>query len=84
MNMAVPSIISSYHNGQIEIWITNLRSGNRVIPRVMYIGLADPLDEGHLCVISGTSHVSDVKQEMPDRNKRQENPLMDCSLMMTP
>ncbi|GFR15466.1 hypothetical protein TNCT_371421 [Trichonephila clavata] len=50
----------------------------------MYMGLAQPLEEGHLCVISDTSHVPDMKHEMSDGNKRQENPLMDCSLMMSP
>ncbi|GFQ78148.1 transposon Ty3-G Gag-Pol polyprotein [Trichonephila clavata] len=50
----------------------------------MYIGLAEPLDEGHLCVISDTSYVPSVKHEMSDGNKRQENPLTDCSLMMSP
>ncbi|GFQ75999.1 hypothetical protein TNCT_262891 [Trichonephila clavata] len=50
----------------------------------MYIGLAEPLDEGHLCEISDMSHVRDMKHEMPDGNKRQEKPLTDCSLMMSP
>ncbi|GFQ64176.1 transposon Ty3-I Gag-Pol polyprotein [Trichonephila clavata] len=30
-NIAVPSMITSYHNGQSEIWITNLQSGNQII-----------------------------------------------------
>ncbi|GFQ71385.1 transposon Ty3-G Gag-Pol polyprotein [Trichonephila clavata] len=77
-------MISSYHNVQSEIWITNFQSGNHIIPKGMYIGLAEPLDEGHLCVTSDTSHVPDMKHEVSDGNKRQENILMDCSLMMSP
>ncbi|GFQ66306.1 retrovirus-related Pol polyprotein from transposon 297 [Trichonephila clavata] len=50
----------------------------------MYIGLAEPLDEGHFCVISDTSHTPDMKHEMSYGNKRQENLLTDCSLMISP
>ncbi|GFR24809.1 transposon Ty3-I Gag-Pol polyprotein [Trichonephila clavata] len=68
-NIAVPSVVSSYQNGQSEICITNLPSGNQIIPKGMYIGLAEPLNEGNLCVVSDTSHVLDVKHEMSDGNK---------------
>ncbi|GFQ75576.1 transposon Ty3-G Gag-Pol polyprotein [Trichonephila clavata] len=77
-------MISSYHNGQSEIWITNLQSGNQIIPKGMYLGLVEPLDESHLCVISDSSHVPALKHEMSYGNKRQESPRIDCSLMMSP
>ncbi|GFR14174.1 transposon Ty3-I Gag-Pol polyprotein [Trichonephila clavata] len=80
-NIAVPCMITSYHE-QSEIWITNLQSGNHIIPKGMYVGLYEPPDEGHLCVLSDTPYVPGMKREMSDGNKRQENPLMDCSLMI--
>ncbi|GFW18231.1 hypothetical protein TNCV_4007701 [Trichonephila clavipes] len=38
-------------------------SSNQIIPRGMCIGQAEPLNEGHLCVISDTSGCLDDQQE---------------------
>lgn len=74
-NLTVPPI-SSCHNGQSEIWVANFQSGNRVIPKGIYVGLTEPVDEGHLRVISDTSYGSNSKQV--------SNPVKNCSLMMSP
>ncbi|GFV44581.1 hypothetical protein TNCV_2006521 [Trichonephila clavipes] len=42
----------------------------------MCIGQAEPLNEGHLCVISDTSGLADDQQETSSQ--------MNCSLMMSP
>ncbi|GFY16905.1 retrovirus-related Pol polyprotein from transposon 297 [Trichonephila clavipes] len=46
-------------------------------PRGMCIGQAEPLNEGHLCVISDTSGCLDDQQETSESQ-------MNCSLMMSP
>ncbi|GFU15283.1 hypothetical protein TNCV_913351 [Trichonephila clavipes] len=51
-------------------------SRNQIIPRGMCIGQAEPLNEGHLCVISDTSGCLDDQQKL--RSHRW------CSLMMSP
>ncbi|GFT86225.1 hypothetical protein TNCV_3257861 [Trichonephila clavipes] len=43
----------------------------------MCIGQAEPLNEGHLCVISDTSGCLDDQQETSESQ-------MNCSLMMSP
>ncbi|GFY35264.1 transposon Ty3-I Gag-Pol polyprotein [Trichonephila clavipes] len=50
---------------------------NQIIPRGMCIGQAEPLNEGHLCVISDTSGCLDDQQETSESQ-------MNCSLMMSP
>ncbi|GFT75396.1 transposon Ty3-I Gag-Pol polyprotein [Trichonephila clavipes] len=54
-NIATPSMVSTYRNGKSDVWVTNLQFRNQIIPRGMCIGQAEPLNEGHLCVISDTS-----------------------------
>ncbi|GFW69235.1 hypothetical protein TNCV_2366131 [Trichonephila clavipes] len=48
-------MVSTYRNGKSDVWVTNLQFQNQIIPRGMCIGQAEPLNEGHLCVISDTS-----------------------------
>ncbi|GFU95389.1 transposon Ty3-I Gag-Pol polyprotein [Trichonephila clavipes] len=48
-------MVSTYRNGKSDVWVTNLQFRNQIIPRGMCIGQAEPLNEGHLCVISDTS-----------------------------
>ncbi|GFV82449.1 transposon Ty3-I Gag-Pol polyprotein [Trichonephila clavipes] len=62
-NIATPSMVSTYRNGKSDVWVTNLQFRNQIIPRGMCIGQAEPLNEGHLCVISGTSGCLDDQQE---------------------
>ncbi|GFW79814.1 CCHC-type domain-containing protein [Trichonephila clavipes] len=54
-NIATPSMVSTYRNGKSDVWVTNMQFRNQIIPRGMCIGQAEPLNEGHLCVISDTS-----------------------------
>ncbi|GFV35058.1 transposon Ty3-I Gag-Pol polyprotein [Trichonephila clavipes] len=51
-NIATPPMVSTYRNGKSDVWVTNLQFRNQIIPRGMCIGQAEPLNEGHLCVIS--------------------------------
>ncbi|GFV87345.1 hypothetical protein TNCV_4033171 [Trichonephila clavipes] len=76
-NIATPSMVSTYRNGKSDVWVTNLQFRNQIIPRGMCIGQAEPLNEGHLCVISDTSGCLDDKQETSESQ-------MNCSLMMSP
>ncbi|GFU61531.1 CCHC-type domain-containing protein [Trichonephila clavipes] len=62
-NIATPSMVSTYRNGKSDVWVTNLQFRNQIIPRGMCIGQAEPLNEGHLCVISDTSGCLDDQQE---------------------
>ncbi|GFU28204.1 CCHC-type domain-containing protein [Trichonephila clavipes] len=50
-NIAIPSMVSTYRNGKSDVWVANLQSRNQIIPRGMCIYQAEPLNEGHLCVI---------------------------------
>ncbi|GFU46101.1 transposon Ty3-I Gag-Pol polyprotein [Trichonephila clavipes] len=59
-NIATPSMVSTYRNGKSDVWVTNLQFRNQIIPRGMCIGQAEPLNEGHLCVISDTSGCLDA------------------------
>ncbi|GFU10358.1 retrovirus-related Pol polyprotein from transposon 17.6 [Trichonephila clavipes] len=52
-------MVSTYRNGKSDVWVTNLQFRNQIIPRGMCIGQAEPLNEGHLCVISDTSGKTD-------------------------
>ncbi|GFT85674.1 retrovirus-related Pol polyprotein from transposon 297 [Trichonephila clavipes] len=76
-NIATPSMVSTYCNGKSDVWVTNLQFRNQIIPRGMCIGQAEPLNEGHLCVISETSGCLDDQQETLESQ-------MNCSLMMSP
>ncbi|GFV04918.1 transposon Ty3-I Gag-Pol polyprotein [Trichonephila clavipes] len=76
-NIATPSMVSTYRNGKSDVWVTNLQFRNQIIPRGMCIGQAEPLNEGHLCVISDTSDCLDDQQETSESQ-------MNCSLMMSP
>ncbi|GFU60365.1 retrovirus-related Pol polyprotein from transposon 17.6 [Trichonephila clavipes] len=76
-NIATPSMVSTYRNGKSDVWVTNLQFRNQIIPRGMCIGQAEPLNEGHLCVISDTSGCLDDQQETSESR-------MNCSLMMSP
>ncbi|GFT51447.1 retrovirus-related Pol polyprotein from transposon 297 [Trichonephila clavipes] len=76
-NIATPSMVSTYRNGKSDVWVTNLQFRNQIIPRGMCIGQAEPLNEGHLCVISDTSDCLDDQQETSESR-------MNCSLMMSP
>ncbi|GFX20354.1 transposon Ty3-I Gag-Pol polyprotein [Trichonephila clavipes] len=76
-NIATPSMVSTYRNGKGDVWVTNLQFRNQIIPRGMCIGQAEPLNEGHLCVISDTSGCLDEQQETSESQ-------MNCSLMMSP
>ncbi|GFW95329.1 transposon Ty3-I Gag-Pol polyprotein [Trichonephila clavipes] len=76
-NIATPSLVSTYRNGKSDVWVTNLQFRNQIIPRGMCIGQAEPLNEGHLCVISDTSGCLDDQQETSESQ-------MNCSLMMSP
>ncbi|GFX64773.1 transposon Ty3-I Gag-Pol polyprotein [Trichonephila clavipes] len=76
-NIATPSMVSTYRNGKSDVWVTNLQFRNKIIPRGMCIGQAEPLNEGHLCVISDTSGGLDDQQETSESQ-------MNCSLMMSP
>ncbi|GFX07415.1 hypothetical protein TNCV_5091301 [Trichonephila clavipes] len=76
-NIATPSMVSTYRNGKNDVWVTNLQFRNQIIPRGMCIGQAEPLNEGHLCVISDTSGCLDDQQETSESQ-------MNCSLMMSP
>ncbi|GFT99791.1 retrovirus-related Pol polyprotein from transposon 17.6 [Trichonephila clavipes] len=76
-NIATPSMVSTYRNGKSDVWVTNLQFRNQIIPRGMCIGQAEPLNEGHLCVISDTSGCLDDQQETSESQ-------MNCSLMMLP
>ncbi|GFV80089.1 transposon Ty3-I Gag-Pol polyprotein [Trichonephila clavipes] len=60
-------MVSTYRNGKSDIWVTNLQFRNQIIPRGMCIGQAEPLNEGHLCVISDTSGCLDDQQETSNR-----------------
>ncbi|GFU95172.1 transposon Ty3-I Gag-Pol polyprotein [Trichonephila clavipes] len=75
-NIATPSMVSTYRNGKSDVWVTNLQFRNQIIPRGMCIGQAEPLNEGHLCVISDTSGCLDDQQETSESR-------MNCSLMMS-
>ncbi|GFY61471.1 transposon Ty3-I Gag-Pol polyprotein [Trichonephila inaurata madagascariensis] len=75
--IAIPSIVSTYRNGKSDVWVANLQSRNQTIPRGIYIGQAEPLNEGHLCVIYDTSGGLDDQQETLELQ-------MNCSLMMSP
>ncbi|GFT70751.1 hypothetical protein TNCV_2490891 [Trichonephila clavipes] len=70
-------MVSTYRNGKSDVWVTNLQFQNQIIPRGMCIGQAEPLNEGHLCVISDTSGCLDDQQETSESQ-------MNCSLMMSP
>ncbi|GFW07399.1 retrovirus-related Pol polyprotein from transposon 17.6 [Trichonephila clavipes] len=70
-------MVSTDRNGKSDVWVTNLQSRNQIIPRGMCIGQAEPLNEGHLCVISDTSGGLDDQQETSESQ-------MNCSLMMSP
>ncbi|GFU79374.1 transposon Ty3-I Gag-Pol polyprotein [Trichonephila clavipes] len=70
-------MVSTYRNGKSDVWVTNLQFRNQIIPRGMCIGQAEPLNEGHLCVISDTSGCLDDQQETSESH-------MNCSLMMSP
>ncbi|GFY20540.1 retrovirus-related Pol polyprotein from transposon 17.6 [Trichonephila clavipes] len=74
-NIAIPTMVSTYRNGKSDVWVANLQSRNQIIPRGMCIGQAEPLNEGHLCVISDTSGGLDDQQETSESQ-------MNCSLMM--
>ncbi|GFY52263.1 transposon Ty3-I Gag-Pol polyprotein [Trichonephila inaurata madagascariensis] len=76
-NIAIPSMVSTYRNGKSDVWVANLQSRNQIIPRGICIGQAEPLNEGHLCVISDTSGGLDDQQETSESQ-------MNCSLMMSP
>ncbi|GFT12315.1 transposon Ty3-I Gag-Pol polyprotein [Trichonephila clavipes] len=76
-NIATPSMVSTYRNGKSDVWVTNLQLRNQIIPRGMCTGQAEPLNEGHLCVISDTSGGLDDQQETSESQ-------MNCSLMMSP
>ncbi|GFY15694.1 retrovirus-related Pol polyprotein from transposon opus [Trichonephila clavipes] len=76
-NIATPSMVSTYRNGKSDVWVTNLQFRNQIIPRGMCIGQAEPLNEGHLCVISDASGCLDDQQETSESR-------MNCSLMMSP
>ncbi|GFV50906.1 hypothetical protein TNCV_3921991 [Trichonephila clavipes] len=76
-NIATPSMVSTYRNGKSDVWVTNLQFRNQIIPRGMCIGQAEPLNEGHLCVISDTSGCLDDQQETSESQ-------MNYSLMMSP
>ncbi|GFX26664.1 transposon Tf2-6 polyprotein [Trichonephila clavipes] len=76
-NIATSSMVSTYRNGKSDVWVTNLQFRNQIIPRGMCIGQAEPLNEGHLCVISDTSGCLDDQQETSESQ-------MNCSLMMSP
>ncbi|GFX59701.1 transposon Ty3-I Gag-Pol polyprotein [Trichonephila clavipes] len=76
-NIATPSMVSTYRNGKSDAWVTNLQFRNQIIPRGMCIGQAEPLNEGHLCVVSDTSGCLDDQQETSESQ-------MNCSLMMSP
>ncbi|GFT76110.1 retrovirus-related Pol polyprotein from transposon 17.6 [Trichonephila clavipes] len=76
-NIATPFMVSTYRNGKSDVWVTNLQFRNQIIPRGMCIGQAEPLNEGHLCVISDTSGCLDDQQETSESQ-------MNCSLMMSP
>ncbi|GFW25031.1 CCHC-type domain-containing protein [Trichonephila clavipes] len=69
--------VPTYRNGKSDVWVTNLQFRNQIIPRGMCIGQAEPLNEGHLCVISDTSGCLDDQQETSESQ-------MNCSLMMSP
>ncbi|GFU53226.1 retrovirus-related Pol polyprotein from transposon 17.6 [Trichonephila clavipes] len=56
-------MVSTYRNGKSDVWVTNLQFRNQIISRGMCIGQAEPLNEGHLCVISDTSGCLDDQQE---------------------
>ncbi|GFT26452.1 retrovirus-related Pol polyprotein from transposon 17.6 [Trichonephila clavipes] len=60
-NIATPSMVSTYRNGKSDVWVTNLQFRNQIIPRGMCIGQAEPLNEGHLCVISDTSEKQAIR-----------------------
>ncbi|GFW35537.1 transposon Ty3-I Gag-Pol polyprotein [Trichonephila clavipes] len=60
-NIATPSMVSTYRNGKSDVWVTNLQFQNQIIPRGMCIGQAEPLNEGHLCVISDTSEKQAIR-----------------------
>ncbi|GFT63484.1 retrovirus-related Pol polyprotein from transposon 297 [Trichonephila clavipes] len=70
-------MVSTYRNGKSDVWVTNLQFRNQIIPKGMCIGQAEPLNEGHLCVISDTSGCLDDQQETSESQ-------MNCSLMMSP
>lgn len=75
-NIAVPSMVSSCQNGQSEIWVANMQHEHRSIPKGMYIGQAELLDEGHLCVIDDSPDDTSARQET-------SNYLIDYSLMVS-
>ncbi|GFU09470.1 transposon Ty3-I Gag-Pol polyprotein [Trichonephila clavipes] len=54
-------MVSTYRNGKSDVWVTNLQFRNQIIPRGMCIGQAEPLNEGHLCVISDTSEKQAIR-----------------------
>ncbi|GFU72915.1 hypothetical protein TNCV_5003371 [Trichonephila clavipes] len=57
-------MVSTYRNGKSDVWVTNLQFENQNHPyEGMCIGQAEPLNEGHLCVISDTSGCLDDQQE---------------------
>ncbi|GFV13521.1 hypothetical protein TNCV_4058561 [Trichonephila clavipes] len=70
-------MVSTYRNGKVMSGLPTCSSENQIIPRGMCIGQAEPLNEGHLCVISDTSGCLDDQQETSESQ-------MNCSLMMSP
>ncbi|GFS49970.1 hypothetical protein NPIL_317051 [Nephila pilipes] len=50
-NIVVPSCYP-YTIIDSDIWVANLQSANRIIPKGMYTGVAEGLDKGHLSVIA--------------------------------
>ncbi|GFS95855.1 retrovirus-related Pol polyprotein from transposon 17.6 [Trichonephila clavipes] len=63
--------------GKSDVWVANLLSRNQSIPRGMCIRQAEPLNEGHLCVISDTWGGLDDRQETSESQ-------MNCSLIISP
>ncbi|GFT12759.1 hypothetical protein TNCV_5095061 [Trichonephila clavipes] len=59
-------MVSTYRNGKSDVWVTNLQFRNQIIPRGMCIGQAEPLNEGHLCVISDTSGCLMTSKKLTD------------------
>ncbi|GBN35378.1 hypothetical protein AVEN_242638-1 [Araneus ventricosus] len=76
-NIAVPSIITSYHDDKGEIWVANTQSEKRIIPKEMRIGRPECLVESHLCATADTS-------DNPLTLKEESKSLIDYSLMISP
>ncbi|GFT14831.1 transposon Ty3-I Gag-Pol polyprotein [Trichonephila clavipes] len=73
-NIATPSMVSTYRNGKVMSGLPTCSSKPNH-PLEECIGQAEPLNEGHLCVISDTSGCLDDQQEKSQMN---------CSVMMSP